>query len=76
MGRNFRDAAQGCERWYRSLHGRTFMFTYVRTGWWGVGETGTLRVSRQFRPCGDFFTVKTFHNVTGQSGWSAWKVQA
>lgn len=70
--RNYRNAAQGVERWYRKLGGRWLMFTYVRRGWWGVGDTGTLRVYRQYRAGGDYFVVKTFANVTGESGWSAW----
>lgn len=71
--RNYREAAQGVERWYRTLNGRTFMFTFVNDGWWGVGETGTLRVHRQYRPCGDYFVCKTFHGVNGESGWNEWK---
>lgn len=71
--RNYRSAAQGCERWYREIAGRTFMFVYVRRGWWGVGESGTLYVKRSFRPGGDYFTVKTFRNVGNvRSGWAAW----
>ncbi len=69
--RNYRDAAQGVERWYRKLGGRTFMFCYVVAGWWGVGETGTLTVSAAISN-GDYYPVHKFYGVTGDSGWSSW----
>ena len=69
--RNYRDAAQGVERWYRELGGRCYMFTYVVRGWWGVGQTGQLNVYRAISN-GDCYVVKKFYNVSGDSGWSQW----
>lgn len=62
-GRNYFPAAQGVEMWYRRLAGRTFRFTLVREGWWGVGDTCTLRVSAQLRGyegCGDWYPHRSF----------------
>jgi hypothetical protein len=57
------DAAQGVRMWYRELNGRMFRFTLVVEGWWGVGETGTLRVKTQISN-GDWYTIHEFTGVT------------
>lgn len=53
------EAAQGVRSWYRELAGRHFRFTLVVDGWWGVGETGTLRVKAQISN-GDWYTIHEF----------------
>lgn len=60
--RNFRSGAQGVIVWHRTLAGRPFRFTLVVNGWWGVGETGTLRVSAEPKAIecspGDWYPVR------------------
>jgi len=82
--RHYQPAAQGVERWYRLLGDHWYHFAYVVDGWWGVGETGTLRVSRERHPATTYLTVgsmrrsvtrirvRTFTHVTGESGWREW----
>jgi hypothetical protein len=52
-----RPGAQGVLVWYRTLAGREFRFTLVLAGWWGVGETGTLRVASRIG--WDWYTQRT-----------------
>lgn len=55
------DAAQGVLSWWRKIGREYYRFSLVVDGWWGVGETGTLRVSK--RLCGgvsDYYVCKTF----------------
>jgi hypothetical protein len=52
-------AAQGVTGWSRKIGDRWYQFTLVTDGWWGVGETGTLRVYRQLVPCGDWYVMRT-----------------
>lgn len=56
--RTYAPAAQGVCKWYRTLEGREYMFTLVTAGWWGVGETGTLRVYRRISN-GDWYVTRT-----------------
>jgi hypothetical protein len=58
--RQYAPAAQGITMWHREIGGRWYRFALVTAGWWGVGETGTLRVYRKFSPCGDWFESHTF----------------
>lgn len=58
--RSHAPAAQGVEMWTRRLAGRTFRFTLVRAGWWGVGETGTLTTYYDITGRGDWYPRHTF----------------
>jgi hypothetical protein len=58
---NVRNGAQGVIVWDRKLEGRWFRFSLVTAGWWGVGETGTVRVKAQHSGYagGDYYLVRT-----------------
>ncbi len=56
-GRNYFPAAQGCKVWYRTINGRNVKFTLVERGWWGVGPTGSITMSRRISN-GDWYPVR------------------
>jgi hypothetical protein len=58
--RNYFPAAQGVKKWFRTIGGKTYMFTLVTAGWWGVPPTGTLHVWYQISNH-DWYIKSTYH---------------